>query len=443
MNLWGDYTWNENFPSGMKYVADKIRSLGMIPGIWIPPFLIDEGTKLVSDHPEWVLKDSKGDIIIFPMNGGKHWILDVTYPGVTDYLERQFRKLSRDWGYDYFKFDFMRGIFLDLDQQFYDKTATSLEAYRKGLEAIRRGVGNDAYISVCGGHYGASIGIANSQRSGSDVLSIWDENEVSKYRQNILRTWMSRLWHVDPDAMMVRRQLEPLPLPSNQKITLGLFSDEEAHTNALNQFIGGGLVTTTEDFATIDPDRKELFKHVVPSVNVPSVPVDIYNLNCPEIMSTPIKPVCTSLSPWTMVSVINWTNDEKDFEILFSEKALSSLEGQEFIVSEFFSQEVLGIYKREEILKIFGLKPHHSKLLRIAPWNGQDPVLAGTDLHFSSGGVEITKWEQKGSTIEGRLETLWDYPVTITLAVPDKSEIKFRLIKTIVLPGKSRFWIDI
>lgn len=163
-------------------------------------------------------------------------------------------------------------------------------------EAIRRGVGNDAYISVCGGHYGASIGLANSQRSGSDVLSLWDENEISKYRQNILRTWMSRLWHVDPDAMMVRRQVEPLSLPSHQKITLGLFSDGEAQTNALNQFMGGGLVTTTEDFATIDSDRKELFKHVVPSVNTPSVPVDIYNLNCPEIMSTPIKPFCTSLS---------------------------------------------------------------------------------------------------------------------------------------------------
>jgi alpha-galactosidase len=99
----------------------------------------------------------------------------------------------------------MRAVFLEGDYQFFNPHINRLEAYRMGLEAIRRGVGDDAYISVCGGHFGGSIGIADSQRSGSDVVSFWDPNEIPKYRQNMLRTWMNRLWHVDPDAMMVRR----------------------------------------------------------------------------------------------------------------------------------------------------------------------------------------------------------------------------------------------
>jgi hypothetical protein len=109
------------------------------------------------------------------------------------------------------------------------------------MEAIMRRVGNDAYISVCGGHYGGSIGIADSQRSGSDVVSFWDPDEIPKYRQNMLRTWMSRLWHVNPDAMMVRRNEKSEFKGSHARLSLGLFTDSEAEVNALNQYIGGGL----------------------------------------------------------------------------------------------------------------------------------------------------------------------------------------------------------
>ena len=255
MNDWGDFESNDKFPDGMKWVAEQINSAGYIAGIWTAPYLLDQGSDLAKNHPEWLLKNSKGILCTFKMNNLDHNILDLTYPGACDYLEEQFRKISRDWGYKYFKFDFMRSVFIDTDQQFYDKTATSLEAYRKGLEAIRRGVGKDAYISVCGGHYGASLGIADTQRSGSDVKSQWDETELPKYRQNILRTWMAGLWHVDPDAMMVRRQEVANP-DDKRNLTTGLFTDDEAFTNAINQFIGGNLITFTEDFAKIDEDRK-------------------------------------------------------------------------------------------------------------------------------------------------------------------------------------------
>ncbi|MGE5420436.1 MAG: glycoside hydrolase family 36 protein, partial [Chloroflexota bacterium] len=271
VNDWGDFESNKSFPLGMKRVADEIKSVGYTAGIWTAPFLVDGESDLSKNHPSWLLRNSKGQLCTFNMNSRDHFIFDLTYPGVCEYLEGQFRKIASDWGYSYFKFDFMRSVFIDSDQQFFDKTATSLEAYRRGLEAIRKGVGSDAYISVCGGHYGASYGIANTQRSGSDVKSQWNEKELPKYRQNVLRTWMSGLWHVDPDAMMVRRQEDVLPT-DKRNLTNGLFSDDEAFTNTLNQFIGGELVTFTEDFAKIDEDRKMLYRHVVPSVNSASRP---------------------------------------------------------------------------------------------------------------------------------------------------------------------------
>lgn len=39
------------------------------------------------------------------------------------------------------------------------------------------------------------------------------------------------------------------------------------------------------------------------------------------------------------------------------------------------------------------MAPKTSRLLRIVPWNGIKPVLAGPDLHFSCDGVDISSWQ--------------------------------------------------
>lgn len=434
-----DFEFNHStFPSGMKWAADQIHSLGYIPGIWTAPYIVkmkwsNPATDLAKNHPEWLLKNSKGEFCTWL----SYYILDTTYPGVTDYLEDSYHKLVRDWGYGYFKFDFMRAIFSDADAQFYDKNATSLEAYRKGLEAIRKGVGEDSYISVCGGHYGASYGIANSQRSGSDTKSIWDEKELPKYRQNILRTWMSDFWHVDPDAMMIRRQEKALPTGKN--LTLGLFTDDEANTNTLNQFVGGGMVCFGEDFSIIDEDRKALYRHVIPSINSPSQPLDIFNPFCPNLMLTFISPVCKDLPKWTMISIINWSDSSKSYEIKLDRRILNTTEENRFVVSEFFSQKVLGVFEKNQSIIIKDQKPHQSQLLRIIPWDGKEPVLAGTDLHFSGGGVEIKKWETKDGKVTGTIDTSWNYPIIITIVLPESSDKGFKIETINIAKGQKTF----
>jgi hypothetical protein len=373
------------------------------------------------------------------MNDRSQNILDLTYPGACEYLEEQFRKISRDWGYKYFKFDFMRSVFVPSDQQFYDRTTTSLEAYRKGLEAIRRGVGQDAYISVCGGHYGASLGIADSQRSGSDVKSNWSKAEIPKYRQNILRTWMSDLWHVDPDAMMVRRQENQVPGGYNN-LSQGLFTDEEAFTNAINQFIGGNLITFTEDFSIIDHDRKMLYKHVLPSVNSSSKPIDLFNIVIPEIMITPIIPMCKELGKWNMLSVINWSDESKDYSIELDSGLTGNLEGDHFIIYDFRTQSITGILSPGQKLKIDNVQGHQSRLMKIVPWNGKSPMFLGTDLNFSCGGMEISDLKCTGTTLSGNINTDWDIPVKLVFVVPTAKGYEVKVIEQV--KGQKKFFFD-
>lgn len=440
LHKWGDYMPNDQFPGGMKQVADKINEMGYIPGIWTPPYLVSPTSELFKNHPEWVIKNNKGDHYTFRMNDKDHLVLDPTYPGVLEYLEESFRKLSEDWGFNYFKFDFMRAVFLDGDYEFFDPYINRLEAYRMGLEAIRRGVGDEAYISVCGGHYGGSLGIANSQRSGSDVVSYWDPNEIPKYRQNILRTWMSRLWHVDPDAMMVRRNEKSEFTGSHAKLSLGLFTDKEAQVNALNQYIGGGLVTFTENYLTLDDDRLELYKHIIPSVNSSSYPIDWYQTTMPSMMVTNITPICNNLSNWNTIAIVNWNDAQKTFSFNLGTNVLKTLTGEKFILFEFFSQEVLGIFSKDSEVNITDLAPHSAVLIKIIPWDGKKPVLAGTDLHFSMGGVEIGEWKSDIGKVEGLLDTDWLYPVKISGVFPSGNS-EFQVKQITLLPGQKRFKI--
>ena len=435
----GDYVANGAWPSGMADAAARIAALGYRPGIWTCPFIVRTYSQTAAEHPEWLLRLDDGSPHIFPM-GGPNYVLDPTYPGVCDYLEDTFRRVTHDWGFTYHKFDFMRAMFIHKRIRFHNPAATRLEAYRMGLEAIRRGAGPDAYLSVCGGHYGGSLGIADSQRSGSDVASCWEQPPaLPKFKQNLLRTWMSRLWHVDPDAMMVRRRDTPYNDSPHAFLSLGKFSDEEARTITLNQYLGGGMVCLCEKFLELDADRRALYRHVIPSVNAPSVPLNPFEPVCPSLLLTRVAPCCPDLAPWVTLAAVNWTDDPKEMSAVLTEKVVGSMPGSQFLVTEFFSQETLGIFDAGATIDLGVRQPHTSRLLRIAPWDGKIPVLAGTDLHFSGGGVEIAAWEVGDDAVAGQIETRWDHPLRVHAAFP--TDGGYAVNTAIVTPDQRTFRI--
>jgi len=440
---WGFWTPGDAFPEGMKKISETIKHSGYQPGIWTAPYSVNINSKLAKEHPEWLLQTTDDSLVVFGY-AVKAWILDPTHPGVTDHLEKVFRRLSNDYGFSYFKFDFMRSVFVFDNAKFYDPHKTRLEAYQMGLDAIRRGVGPDSYVSVCGGHFGGSLGIAESQRSGSDVVSMWMPEQIKCFRQNIMRTWMSRLWHVDPDALMIRKREKPFHDPSlrHAKLALGKLNDDEALTFTLNQYVGGGMVCFTEYWKELSDERRKLYRHVIPSIDIPSIPLDIYNTYCPSMMRTMVKPVCDNLTPWNTLAITNWTEEKEVFKINLLEDVIMSLKSDKFIVSEFFSQKTLGIFSKDETIDLGKISPHHSRLLRIAPWDGELPVLTGTDLHFSGGGVEIVDWNVTNEFISGKIETEWNYPVKLSVAFPVYGKDDY-VQKTIeIQPGQKLFYVS-
>ena len=160
----------------MRDLADEIRQAGMTPGIWTSPFVAHETATVWQQHPEWRLCGTDGNPVLFPMNDTVYHVLDITYPQVPSYIEELYRRLTKDWGYVYHKLDFTRAPVFYEDAAFSDPSVALPAAYRRAMEAVRRGIGEDSYLLICGGLYDAAIGIADAQRTGSDILSMWSSD---------------------------------------------------------------------------------------------------------------------------------------------------------------------------------------------------------------------------------------------------------------------------
>lgn len=436
---WGDWRPRSEWPSGMKAAAERIKALGYRAGLWTCPFLARPHSRLAAEHNEWLLRLDDGALHTFKMDG-LSYVLDPTCPGVSDWLEELYRRLTHDWGFTHHKLDFMRAVFMNQRASFYNASCTRLEAYRTGLAAIRRGMGPDAYLSVCGGHYGGSVGLADSQRSGSDVASSWHERPaLPKIKQNLLRTWMNRLWHVDPDAMMIRRRDRPINDTRHGFLSLGKFTDEEAKTITVNQYLGGGLVCLCEKFSELDADRRALYRHVIPTIQAPSKPIDFYAPTCPSLLLTCVNPVCDSLGPWLTLTVANWDDTPTTRAIDLDEKITKHLPAQKYLLNEFFEQRALGIFTPGSRVDLGAFQSHSVKVVKIIPWDGHGPVLVSTDLHLSGGGIEIVAWQVGADHVRGKLTTPWKCGATVTAAFP--SPDGFQIASATLAPGEEDFVI--
>ncbi|WP_052087742.1 glycoside hydrolase family 36 protein [Paenibacillus wynnii] len=61
-DVWGDWKINTTkFPRGLKPVFDYIKSLGMIPGLWVSVGSASSKSKVFQEHPDWFVKDKHGD----------------------------------------------------------------------------------------------------------------------------------------------------------------------------------------------------------------------------------------------------------------------------------------------------------------------------------------------------------------------------------------------
>ena len=261
----GDWdTTNAKFPGGLKKIAGEIRAAGFKAGLWTAPFLAARDSRLMIDHPDWfIMHTATGE----PVRAGYNanwtasndafaYALDASNPAFLAHLRHLFAKLTRELGYSYLKLDFLYAA--AAPGRRHDPNLTRGETLRHGLEAIRAGAGDDAFILGCGCPIGQAVGVADGMRIGPDVSPFWgstasgagDPSTVYALDAIIARSFMHRrLWLNDPDCLMLRARETRL-------------SADERAALAATIVASGGMLLISDDMAILDAEAGKLFRAV-------------------------------------------------------------------------------------------------------------------------------------------------------------------------------------
>ena len=102
----GDWITDKiKFPNGLKPVFDEIRKTGMEPGLWISVGSAAGASKVFQDHPEWAVRNEKGESVNLHSQGdydlntmcfGTEW---------TGYIKKKILDLVHEVGLSFVKLD--------------------------------------------------------------------------------------------------------------------------------------------------------------------------------------------------------------------------------------------------------------------------------------------------------------------------------------------------
>jgi alpha-galactosidase len=317
------------FGGDVQGVLKAIRERGFEPAIWVAPFIAEANSQLFREHPDWFVKDSKGnplrsDQVTFGgWRRGPWYALDGTHPQTQKHLEMVFRTMRRDWGCTYFKLDanFWGAIH---GGRFQDAGATRIEAYRRGMQAILRGAG-DAFILGCNHPIWPSLGLIHGSRSSNDIKRSWERIETTA-RQNLCRNWQNgRLWWNDPDAVVLT----------------GTLSDDEFRFHATAIYASGGMILSGDDLTTISAERLVMLRKLLPPTGVAA-----------QFEDDSLQVGVMKLPDARRVCLFNWQDKPQTISFRLTRPSR---------VSDFWSGEALGEHKNSFTVK--DLPAHSARLL--------------------------------------------------------------------------------
>ncbi len=259
----------ERFPGGVGPLCRRIQQEGFEPAIWLAPFIAERESRLVREHPEWLVKDAHGqpllssEISFGGWRRGPWFMLDGTHPGALGYLEHVCRTIRREWGCRYFKLDALTWGVLHGGHR-HDPTATRVDAYRFGMAAILRGAGDDSFILGCNAPMWPSLGTVHGMRASNDVTRTW-RRVTQVARECFWRSWQhGRLWVNDPDCVvLINRPGREIVGPGGERPRpASELTADEFDFHAAAVLATGGMVLSGDDLTRVPRDGWNVLERV-------------------------------------------------------------------------------------------------------------------------------------------------------------------------------------
>ncbi len=272
---------NQKFPSGMKYIAERIKEQGYHPGIWLAPFVCEGKSEIYNEHPEWLLEDAKGQPIkVGKDHKSKGWLyaLDFYAYGFKDHLRKVFETILDEWGFEMVSLDFLYAVALRPSR---DKSRGQIMT--EVLAFLREVVG-DRWVLGDRLPFGSAFGQVDFCRIGSDVTPYWDKGKITRFHKSeyasvfnsimnsmIRCTLNGKVFLNDPEVFMLRNH--------GNKLT-----KEQRYTLFVLNNLFGGAIFFSDDIREYTDEEMKWLKSMFPKVAVEILTVkakdNLYQINC-------------------------------------------------------------------------------------------------------------------------------------------------------------------
>jgi alpha-galactosidase len=338
------------FPQGIQSLCGQIREQGYEPAIWVAPFIAEQDAQIFREHPDWFVCDEQGQPL--PSNRisfggwrrGPWYMLDGTHPQVQAHLEQIFLTMRQEWGCHYFKLDALMWGALHGGYR-HDRSATRVEAYRRGMEAILHGAGPDSFILGCNAPVWPSLGLVHGMRISGDIARSW-EVISSVARECFLRNWQhNRLWINDPDCVVLENKLGNLIAPDGKKKQRPPATPDEFLFHATAIYASGGMVLAGDKMDSLSPEKQMLLRKLLPPTGIAACFDDV-DCRIGRIQFPDHLKLC----------LFNWNDEVYDFVV--------ELPGT-YYISDYWTGADLG--ERTGQLHITSVPPHSARLLVCRP----------------------------------------------------------------------------
>jgi len=382
---WFDF--DQGFPNGFKPLVQNIKEAGLIPGLWLAPYIVHPKAALIKDHPDWLLRNKNGK----PVNAGVVWnaftyALDLTNPQALEYTCNVIRTAIEQWGFEYLKLDFLYAAALDGEYQ--DPTQTRAQVLRRGFSALREAAGSGIPMLACGCPLGSALGLFEAMRIGADVSGFWEPHfppvssllrkephmpSVRNALQNILtRAPLHRLWWInDPDCLLVR---------PDTNLTLA-----EVQTLATAIGMTGGSLLLSDDLPVLTKERLRLAQVLIPLIEQRACVLDWFDSQTPSLLRVDLG---GPAGDWSLLAIFNW--GDHPVALNFTPQTFKLPHEETWWLREFWT----GAIGQMEGVKPFtcsDVPSHGVRVMAARKYQVDQPTYLGGDLHLSQG-LEISDW---------------------------------------------------
>lgn len=414
----GDWTPNERFPHGMKWIADEIHRRGMTASLWLDPFTVSDESPVAREHPEWLAVPNPLGRIVLP---GGHGMLDPTAPGVCDHVRTICRTVSNDWGFDaIMEADFVYHVLMA--KQYRDPGVTNIEALRLGMQAVREGLGEDKFLMTVTPQPVNAI-FADGIRVGRDCGPIWRGKDLNgawgavDTLTNAIRRYyvMPYLYVPDQDCAFFahdttrkRWDVEDYPALTMQQSIAWL-------TGAA---MTGGVVKFGERYSELTDDEVGVLRRLLPVPKRPARPIDLFQAESPRIWALPID---CAIGRWLVLGLFNWDeNSAQTIPLDFA--ALGLKRNTPYTVFSFWDAKYHGMAQDRLNVQV---APRSVKLLALRPYEGH-PMLLATDSHFTMGATDFASlaWSAESKSLSGEFNAVEDTDYTLHFYVPEEFNVQ-------------------